>query len=721
MTRRELFPLASAGLAAPAFGAQLAASSQSLPPPLYRNYSRCLPDFLRGLASSAYQRRNKALAALTTPAAIRERQRWVRETFWKLTGGRPEPTPLNARVLGGFERPGYKLEKLVYESLPGFHVTANLYVPAAGKPPYPAILFQLGHSLLGKAYPSYQRCCQGLARLGFLVLAFDPIGQGERIYYPSTADPARTRLQSADDEHTMPGRQLLLTGGSMTRLQTWDAVRSLDYLASHPLADPKRLGSTGQSGGGTLTMMLACVDDRLAAAFVASGNTENVACARYNPPGSTDDAEQNFPGSGPLGFDRWDLLYPLAPKPLVVSVSDKDFLGTYSPSYIENGREEFAKLARVYRVLGRPDDIEWTSTPLPHSLEYDSRVRVYNFFLRRLMPGSSPVEREPETSPEREALLRVTETGSAVKSLGSTTPFRMNAEPALARNPGRFVLDRDVPARVDALLGGTEPPADTRLAVLSRVQSREVNIEAAECASAPGVWLPAWVFVPHKPARGPAYLLLESGSRNSRWHEDELYQELAATSALVCVPSIRGIGDLSPEYGRGNPAYTGYHQNEENYAWASLILGRPLLSQWVQDVRTLVRALRRRAEAGGRALILAAQGKVTVPALMAASLEPGVSTLYLSGGLVSVRSIVDTEDYTHTLANMIPRLLQHTDLPEIAASLSGTRLLLAGAVDAAGKSLSDAEVRRLYPAAHILPRAGWDPPALRSAGERGGE
>ena len=103
------------------------------------------------------------------------------------------------------------------------------------------------------------------------------MGQGERVHYPD-AYGYRTRLASADDEHTVPGRQMLLVGDTATRWQVWDAVRSLDLLATHPLVDPRRLGSTGQSGGGTLTMFLACVDDRLAAAAVASGNTENFAC-----------------------------------------------------------------------------------------------------------------------------------------------------------------------------------------------------------------------------------------------------------------------------------------------------------------------------------------------------------------------------------------------------------------------------------------------------------
>src|SRR6185369_866831 len=177
----------------------------------YREYSRCLPDFLRDLAQRSYVARNREMAKLTTPAAIRSRQQWVRETFWKLAGPMPERTPLNARSLGTTEREGFRIEKVLYESVPQFHVAGNLYIPTGGKPPYPGVLFQMGHTVNGKAGDTYQRCCQGLARLGYLVLAFDPMGQGERIYYPN-ASLHGTRLRSADDEHTTPGKQMLLLG-----------------------------------------------------------------------------------------------------------------------------------------------------------------------------------------------------------------------------------------------------------------------------------------------------------------------------------------------------------------------------------------------------------------------------------------------------------------------------------------------------------------------------
>ena len=264
----------------------------------YRAYSRALPDYLTRLAKAAYVRRQQALDGLTTPAAVRARQVWVRETFWKLTGGEPARTPLNLRAVGEFRRDGYRVEKIIYESQPGLVITANLYIPD-GSGRFPGVLFQMGHSLNGKAAEPYQKCCQGLARLGYVVLAFDPMGQGERTYYPRP-NGTLTRLDSADEEHTLPGRQLLLAGLTSTQLQTWDAVRSLDVLAGHPSVDPRRLASTGTSGGGTLTMMLGAVDDRLACAAISCGNTENHACQDFIAPGSVDDAEQ----MGPLAKTR---------------------------------------------------------------------------------------------------------------------------------------------------------------------------------------------------------------------------------------------------------------------------------------------------------------------------------------------------------------------------------------------------------------------------------
>ncbi len=685
-------------------GAAALRAQQRYPGVTYRDYSRVLPDFLGKLAAEAYRRRNQALAQLTSVSNIRQRQRWARDTFWKLIGGIPDRTPLNTRTIDSFTRPGYRVDKLVYESQPGLHVAANLYVPTTGKPPYPAVLFQMGHAPNGKASPTYQRCCQGLVQLGYVVLGFDPMGQGERIYYPD-ASGIRTRLPSADEEHSLAGRQMLLAGDSATRLQVWDAVRSLDVLASHPMVDPARIATSGQSGGATLSMFLVAVDDRIAASVVCSGNTENVACRDFVSPGSTDDAEQNFPGSGPLGWDRWDLFYPFAPKPMLVTVSDKDFFGTYSPNYISSGWQEFQKLKSVYEVLGRGSQLAWGGTPLPHGLSYDTRLLMYNWLGRWLNGGGEGIREEPPTRLEPDEALWVSPKGSMVRGFEGETPHSLCVKRPVRRGAGS-ITDH---------LGVVMPAPSVRAAVLKKVQSREADIEALEIPSEPGVFLPAWMFRPKRAdASKPLLVLLEPQGRLARWHEDELYLTLAGMGYAVCVPDLRGVGDLTPAVGRGAARHARDHNSEEEYAWSSLILGRPLLGQRVTDVLAVLRAV----HAPGARVVVAAQGKMTVPALYAALLDTEVSGIYLSGGLASFRSLVETEEYVYPFANFVPGIAGFMDLPEIVRSLAPRRVTLAGTVNASGKAVGAGVQRKMFDdASHVsvLDRAGWDAAAFEIA------
>lgn len=673
----------------------------------YRQYAHCLPAYLRELALAAYKRRNDDLAKVTTPEAVAERRKWARQKFWSLIGGQPERTPLNARVTGSFERPGYRVDKVVFESRPGFHVTGNLYVPTRPRRPLPAVLVQMGHAPNGKAYASYQRLCQGLVKLGFVAFGFDPMGQGERIYYPDSTGK-RTRLSSVDDEHTTAGRQMLLTGDTATRLQTWDAVRAVDYLFTLPYIDRTRVGTTGQSGGGTDSMMLIAVDDRITVAALSSAITENYACAGYTAPGSTDDAEQDFIDSAPNNFDRWDLIYPFAPKPLLISVSDKDFFGTYSPQYIASGWEEFRKLKKCYEIVGKADQIAWSSTPLPHSLAYDSRLAIYNWFLRWFRADAKGIAEEPATQPEPDDVLLCTDTGSTVRSLGSVTPHQMN----------RRRLGRQTPVPIERLLRLDRAPAAT-YQTMRRTVSRGVEIEALEIPSASQVFLPAWLFLP-RPARNtrPVIIVLDPSGRNTDWHEGELYQNLALQGFAVCVPDLRGIGDMLPEMGPGNARHARSHNEEEAYAWAGLILGKPLVGQRVSDILSVVRATRAHPALQSRPVFVAAQGRLTVPAQFAAALAPAINRLFVAGGLTSFRSIVETENYGHAFANFIPGLLEHTDLPEITAQSQARRIVMAGMIDGAGRRLPGDEVRKLYERTHnleVFDQATWNIDSLTRA------
>jgi hypothetical protein len=255
--------------------------------------------------------------------------------------------------------------------------------------------------------------------------------------------------------------------------------------------------------------------------------------------------------------------------------------------------------------------------------------------------------------------------------------------------------------------------------VLRKVPSRGLDIEALEVNSDPKIWVPAWLFVARQSDPGkPILLALDPNGRNAGWHEGELYQSMALKGYAVCAADLRGVGDLAPEFGRGSPRYTRSHEEEENYAWGSLILGAPMLGQRVTDILAIVQALANHQALAGRKIRVAARGKMTAPAVFAAAMTPRVDSLYLAEGLISYRSIVETENYSHSFANFAPNLLHHTDLPEVIAGLSPRPVTLAGPVDATGGPAPESAVNAAYKGAgnvRVSARGEWSVEAIAGA------
>jgi hypothetical protein len=207
----------------------------------------------------------------------------------------------------------------------------------------------------------------------------------------------------------------------------------------------------------------------------------------------------------------------------------------------------------------------------------------------------------------------------------------------------------------------------------------------------------------------PLLVVLEPAGR-PLWPENELYDQLASQGCAVCAADIRGIGDMTPEFGRASARYAGSHHAEEDWAWSSLILGKPLLGQRVTDLLSVVFALRARADLRGRRIVVAARESLTVPALFAGVLDRSIDALYLSGGLVSFQNFTDTENYSYPFANIVPNLLKYTDLPDLTATMAPRRVILAGMIDATGKKMTPDEVQNEYRQVanvRILPDPSW--------------
>ena len=304
---------------------------------------KMLYNYLTEIAWKYLDQRDSEIASLASTEDVLKRQKVVREKMLSTLGPLPEKTDLKAKVSGRLNRDGYTVENVVFQSMPGFYVTGNLYIPTGGKKPYPAVLGTCGHSMNGKAADVYQFLWADLAEEGFVVLTFDPPGQGERFMYWDEK-LGSTVMQGTVTEHSLPGIQCLLTGANAATYFVWDMIRAIDYLISRPDVDAKRIAVTGNSGGGMATAYIAAMDTRLAAAVPSCYITSwRKLWSTIGP----QDAEQNLLPFIGNGLDFGDFPLAFAPKPYMMNLAIQDFFN------IVGARHTFEEASRIYLPVRR--------------------------------------------------------------------------------------------------------------------------------------------------------------------------------------------------------------------------------------------------------------------------------------------------------------------------------------------------------------------------------
>src|SRR5262245_16529703 len=375
------------------------------------DYTRMLEAHLTALAQRLLDERAAEIGRLRSGADIQARQKRIRARMADLIGGLPvEKGPLNSRTTGGFSRDGYRVENVVYESLPGFRVTANLYLPTTGAPPYPAVLGTAGHSTNGKASATYQSAWIGFVKRGYVVLAFDPPGQGERLEHfdPETG---KSRTGIGVQEHIMAGPQARPTGGTLARYMVYDGIRGFDYLLTRKEVDPTRMAVAGNSGGGTQSAYLAVFEPRLAAVVASCYITGWRELWSGEGP---QDAEQIFPGFLRDGFDFPDFLLSFAPKPILMTTAIRD----YFP--IAGARSTHREAARLFDLIGAEGHAGYFEYDDTHGWSKPRREAAYRWLDRHLLQKETSGEEAPvETEPDNN--LYVTPTGHLATSFGSET------------------------------------------------------------------------------------------------------------------------------------------------------------------------------------------------------------------------------------------------------------------------------------------------------------
>lgn len=619
--------------------------------------------YLTVLAKQCWQRRAQAVARISTPEQVAERQAYIRSKVLEALGGFPEKTPLNARITGTLERDGYRVEKLIYESLPRFYVTANVYVPTRGTPPFPAVLGTAGHSASGKAFSTYQRVWISLARRGVLVLAYDPPGQGERQEYLDEVT-GRPRF-GPTNQHMMAGIQCLLAGANFALYELWDGVRAVDYLLTRPDVDPQRIGVIGNSGGGTQTAYLQVVEPRLAMAAPSCYITSWEKL--WFEPGPQD-AEQNFAAFLADGLDFADFLTAFAPKPLKVLAAIRD----YFP--IEGARATYREARRIYEILGAADRVDFFEYDDGHGWSKPRREATYRWVQRWLnRTADEGIEEEFATEPEQN--LHCTPTGQVLISLKGETVYSLNrafAERIYPERAAARIREAESLRRmVRAVLGVGEPPEHIAAARYGEVGRDGYRIEKIALETEPGITVPALVFVPAAPKRPlRAILYVNPAGKAADAARGGDLEALAQAGFLVMAPDLRGWGESGPSPGKWE--YTGTWRT----AMRAMLVAKNMVGMQAYDLLACYRYLRSRADVDPGRIGVLGKANGGVAALVAAALEPRITRLALEGTVLSYMDIVRAPLHENTTELIVPGVLRHFDLPDLAAAVTPRPLWL---------------------------------------------
>ncbi len=317
------------------------------------------------LFDKADKRRNKIK---TKEDFIRYREN-ARKTFLKCVGKIPynKNTPLNAKVTGVTVFEGIRIENIVFESRKNVYVTGNLYIPENATEKLPGILMQCGHSNLGNFSYDYRRVCLTIAKAGNVVFVMSPVGQGERKNYLEKfpADKSPTA------EHQFCGNQCVLNEEALAKYFICDALKAVDYLQSRPEVDSEKIGATGSSGGGTMTTVLAAIDERIKAAAPGTFITSR---HEYFFAGSVQDAEQIWPSATLNLFDHYELISCICPRACKI-------LGVTSDFFCREGTEKvYEKEKEFYKLFGLENNLQLFWDDSRHSYTANLAKSAAEFF-----------------------------------------------------------------------------------------------------------------------------------------------------------------------------------------------------------------------------------------------------------------------------------------------------------------------------------------------------
>ncbi len=658
---------------------------------------KMLYNYLTEIAWDYLDGRDSKIAALRGPDDVLARQKLVRERMLSTLGPLPQKTDLKAKVTRTLEREHYTIENVVLQSMPGFYVTGNVYIPKNAKKPYPAVLGTCGHSMNGKAAGVYQAIWADLAEEGFLVFTFDPPGQGERFMYWDE-DLGSTTMEGTTTEHTLPGIQCLLTGANAATYFVWDMIRCIDYLVERPDVDAKRIAVTGNSGGGMATAYIAAMDTRLAAAVPSCYITSwRKLWSTIGP----QDAEQNMLPFIGNGLDFGDFPLAFAPKPYMLNLAIQDFFN------IVGARDTYNEASRVYGMFGEQDKLAKFEADDTHGYSKPRREACVQWFAKHLQ-GRDIDYTEPERTPESDQDLWATPTGQAATSYDDAeTMASLNRKFA-----NKIMYTKKKPIRVpeieterNRIIGKakelsayTRTPGEFNLQNRGTIERQGIRIELISYVVEDGITLPALLFHPERPSGDKQAVLWISNYNKGEDAGGDII-ELAQAGHYVLAPDLRGQGELARPSTRSG-LFVKWFSPDWDMPLMAFHVNRSLVGMRANDISRSAEMLSQLSD--GARVMLVANGRMGVPALHAAAFDSRIGSVLIEGALVSWKAVIDAKYHQDQVDNVVRGAIAHYDLPSLAAAIAPRQLVLSSLADPMGNPIPAGKVRKTYDQAELF-------------------
>ncbi|MCC6733570.1 MAG: acetylxylan esterase [Candidatus Omnitrophica bacterium] len=623
--------------------------------------------------------RKAEILSLSGPDAYKARGEKVRASIIEGMGQFPERCPLNARTVWTRDFGDYVVEGVIFNSRPDFPVTANLYLPKQGEPPYPAVLGPCGHALEAKAMEAYQYCWINLARRGFAVLTYDPIGQGERLGY--------LKEDGAPDfwgttEHTQLGALALLLGHSFARDEIWDGIRALDYLETRSDIDKTRIGCTGNSGGGTQTAYLMAIDPRIRCAAASCYITS---LQRLFETIGPQDAEQNLIGQVARGIDHADFIESQFPNPVLICCASEDFFD------IRGTWETFREAKKYFGKFGMPERVDLIESPEEHGYHLPQRTAMYHW-MSRWLKGTIDEEPEPETRAQAAKDLNCTETGQVLTSIPEARTlqsiYREEAQRLREKRLSYLSTNSSETWLSDLQkICGITPRASSAWNEKGHAEADGIRESTWTTEIEPGWNLLATLYEKNSGSSQPPILIVADSIGQFESEDDMRNRAREGYPVLRVIP--RGL-DMQERYKGGElDQYFG----DWVVSFLALHLDRPLVGQRAADVLKAADFLAQKFP--GQKIDVIANNEATIPALLAAVNDQRIGQIRLIEGLISWDSAFQLPYTRGILSNIAPGILEIADIPDLMAAVSPRKVILQSPVMATGEKAAAEEMEKI--------------------------